>query len=119
LVYKILNPFNNKEVEHPTNAWKYEYSTYQEHLKDNRLYWGTKGENTYPRLKKFLSEMEGGMVPSNLWKHKETGTTDLGSKILENLMGRSLFDFPKPPSLIKRVLSLIFNNQEDKDFIAL
>lgn len=90
LVYEILNPFNNKKVEHPTNAWKYEYSTYQEHLKDDRLYWGTKGENTYPRLKKFLSEMEGGMVPSNLWKHKETGTTDLGSKILEKLMGRSL-----------------------------
>jgi len=63
--------------------------------------------------------MDGGMVPSNLWKHKETGTTDLGSKILENLMGRSLFDFPKPPSLIKRALSLIFNNKNDKDFIVL
>jgi adenine-specific DNA-methyltransferase len=119
LVYEILNPFNNTNIKHPTNAWKYEYSTHQKHIEENRLYWGTKGENTYPRLKKFLSEMDGGMVPSNLWKHKETGTTDLGSKILENLMGRSLFDFPKPPSLIKRALSLIFNNKNDKDFIVL
>jgi adenine-specific DNA-methyltransferase len=63
--------------------------------------------------------MEGGMVPSNLWKHQETGTTDLGSKILENLVGRGLFDFPKPPSLIKRILKLIYNGKVDKDFIAL
>ncbi|OOV27793.1 hypothetical protein BXU11_10105 [Flavobacterium sp. LM5] len=119
LVYKIQNPQTKKEVEHATNAWKYEYSTYLQHVEDEKLYWGVNGENSYPRLKKFLFEMDGGMVPSNLWKHKETGTTDQGSKILESLMGRSLFDFPKPPSLIKRFLSLYFNGKEDKDFIAL
>ena len=119
LVYKIKNPFNHQEVEHPTNAWKYEYSTYLEHLEENKLYWGQKGENTFPRLKKFLSEMEGGMVPSNLWSHEETGTTDQGSKILEKLMGRSVFDFPKPPTLIRRFLSLFINGEDDKDFIAL
>lgn len=119
LVYKIKNPITNLEVEHITNAWKYEYSTYLKHLDDNKLYWGTKGENTYPRLKKFLSEMDGGMVPSNLWSYGTTGTTDQGSKILENLIGKSLFDFPKPPSLIKRFLSLYLNGEDDKDFIVL
>lgn len=119
LVYKIKNPFTENEIEHPTNAWKYEYSTYLEHLKENKLYWGQKGENTYPRLKKFLTEMEGGMVPSNLWNHEETGTTDQGSRILEKLMGRSLFDFPKPPSYIKRMISLYINGEDDKDFITL
>ncbi|QBN19769.1 site-specific DNA-methyltransferase [Flavobacterium nackdongense] len=119
LVYKIQNPITKIQTEHPTNAWKYEYSTYLKHVEDNKLYWGVNGDNSFPRLKKFLFEMDGGMVPSNLWNHKDTGTTDQGSKILEDLMGRSLFDFPKPPSLIKRFLKLHLNSEEDKDFIAL
>ncbi len=118
-VYVIKNPFTGENVEHPTNAWKYEYSTYLKHVEENKLYWGKKGENTFPRLKKFLTEMDGGMVPSNLWSHEETGTTDKGSKELENLIGRSIFDFPKPPSLLKRIISLQLNAIDDKDFIIL
>ncbi len=119
LVYKIENPITKVETEHETNAWKYEYSKYLEHKQENKLYWGKIGGNKYPRLKKFLFEMEGGMVPSNLWKHKETGTTDQGSRILENLLGKNLFDFPKPPSLIKRLLSLYLNGEDDKSFLFL
>lgn len=118
-VYNIKNPFSGIEVEHPTNAWKYEYSTYLKHVEENKLYWGKKGENTFPRLKKFLTEMDGGMVPSNLWSHEDTGTTDKASKELENLIGRSVFDFPKPHTLIKRIISLQLNSKEDKDLIVL
>lgn len=122
LSYPLLNPITNREVIHPTNAWKYEKSTYEQHLKENRLYWGKNGENTYPRLKKFLYEMDGGMVPVDLWKQEDTGTTDQGSKELEELMGGKFFDFPKPVSLIKRVLSLITDKNEKEgtflDFFA-
>lgn len=112
LSYPLFNPLTQKEIVHPTNAWKYEKATYEQHIKENRLYWGKNGENTYPRLKKFLSEMEGGMVPVDLWKQEDTGTTDQGSKELEALMGGKLFDFPKPVSLIKRALSIIIDNEE-------
>ena len=112
LSYPLWNPILKKEVVHPTNAWKFEKSNYEKHVEENRLYWGKNGENIYPRLKKFLSEMEGGMVPVDLWKHEDTGTTDQGSKELENLMGGKFFDFPKPVSLIKRALSLIINDDE-------
>lgn len=117
LSYPLLNPISGKEVTHPTNAWKYEKSTYEKHAKENKLYWGKNGENTYPRLKKFLSEMEGGMVPVDLWKHEETGTTDQGSKELEELLGGKYFDFPKPYSLIKRIFSIITDNQNDGIFL--
>lgn len=102
LSYPLFNPITKREVIHPTNAWKYEKSTYEQHLKENRLYWGKNGENTYPRLKKFLYEMDGGMVPVDLWKQEDTGTTDQGSKELEELMGGKFFDFPKPVSLLSR-----------------
>ena len=51
-VYKLHNPITGADVEHPTNAWKYERATYEKHVKENRLYWGKNGENVYPRLKK-------------------------------------------------------------------
>lgn len=116
LSYSLFNPITQKEVIHPTNAWKYEKTTYEKHIKENRLYWGKNGENAYPRLKKFLSEMDGGMVPVDLWKQEDTGTTDQGSKELEALMGGKLFDFPKPVSLIKRALSIIIDNEETTGF---
>ena len=118
LSYPLFNPITKREVIHPTNAWKYEKSTYEQHLKENRLYWGKNGENTYPRLKKFLYEMDGGMVPVDLWKQEDTGTTDQGSKELEELMGGKFFDFPKPVSLIKRALALIID-ENDKEGIFL
>lgn len=87
LCYTIENPITGEKVNHPTNAWKYEYETYQQHVAENKLYWGKNGENKYPRLKKFLSEMDGGVVPANLWYYKEVGTTDAASKDLEKLIG--------------------------------
>jgi adenine-specific DNA-methyltransferase len=50
--------------------------------------------------------MEGGMVPVDLWKHEDSGTTDAASKELEEFVGKNVFSFPKPPSLIKRMLSI-------------
>jgi adenine-specific DNA-methyltransferase len=114
LVYDIINPFNLQVVSHPTNAWKYEYNRYQEQIKENKLYWGKSGENTYPRLKKFLAELDGGIVPVNLWYHKEVGTTDAASKSHEEIMGIKMFDFPKPVSLIYKMLRI---NTSDEDIV--
>lgn len=119
LCYPIHNPIMGLTVEHPTNAWKYEKSTYEQHVKENKLYWGQDGKNSYPRLKKFLFEMEGGMVPSNLWKRDDAGTTDQASTELESLIGRGVFPFPKPPQLIQKAISFYINGIDDKDCIVL
>ena len=46
LSYSLYNPITNKEVIHPTNAWKYEKATYEQHVSENKLYWGKNGENS-------------------------------------------------------------------------
>ncbi|MBO5233414.1 MAG: site-specific DNA-methyltransferase [Prevotella sp.] len=119
LCYPIHNPITGLTVEHPTNAWKYEKSTYEQHVKEDKLYWGQDGNNSYPRLKKFLSEMEGGMVPSNLWKREYASTTDQASIELETLIGRGVFPFPKPPQLIQKAISFYINGIDDKNCIVL
>lgn len=119
LCYPIENPFTGEKVEHPTNAWKYEYNTHLTHVRENRLYWGANGSNKYPRLKKFLSEMENGMVPTNIWKKEEVGATDQATSELEELIGRGVFPFPKPPQLIQKAISYIINGEDEKDCIVL
>lgn len=113
LSYEIINPYTNEPITHPTNAWKYSRETYQKHADENRLWWGQEGSNTYPRLKRFLSEMEDGVVPVDLWKHTETGTTDKASKDLEKMIGRGVFDFPKPVGLIKKMLRIATSPNEN------
>ena len=119
LTYPLYNPITKQVVVHPTNAWKYEKKTYEEHVADNKLYWGKNGENIYPRLKKFLFEMDGGMVPVDLWRYEDAGSTDVASKELEKLLGRKIFDFPKPKELVKKALALLVNGSDGKDNIIL
>ena len=114
LSYELTNPITEEKVSHPTNAWKYEQTTYAKHQEENKLYWGKDGKNTYPRLKRFLFEMDGGMVPVNFWSRQETGTTDEASKSLELLMGGKVFDFPKPIGLIKKAIKM---GMKEDDFI--
>lgn len=116
LSYELVNPLNGKVIVHPTNAWKFSKETHLKHVKENRLYWGKNGENTYPRLKRFLSEMEDGMVPVDLWTHESTGTTDQASKDLLSLMERKVFDFPKPIGLIGKMLKLV-SEKDSNDII--
>ena len=106
LVYVIRNPIRLQDVEHPTHAWKYDPETHRQHIDDNRLYWGFDGNHEYPRLKSFLSEASEGMVPVDVWHYKLTGTTDDGGNIVKALFGSTVFDNPKPPSLVERALAL-------------
>ena len=103
LVYPITNPHTGKDVEHESNAWKFERKTHKKHLKENRLWWGKTGELSYPRLKVYMSD---GMVPIDLWQHRFAGTTDQAFKQLEQIMGRGAFETIKPKKLIQRVLEL-------------
>ncbi|MEW5878658.1 MAG: site-specific DNA-methyltransferase [Acidobacteriota bacterium] len=118
LVYPIRNPFTGEEVEHPTNAWKYSKQENQRHIEEKRLYWGLRGEHRYPRLKIFLSEV-GGLVPMDVWTQDESGTTDEGSRILENLFGKGLFSNPKPPRLVEKMVNLLLNNMSDRHLVVL
>lgn len=115
LSYAITNPITGAIVEHPTNAWKYSKNQYERLEEDNRLYWGKEGGNSYPRIKRFLSELDDGIVPINLWYYKETATLDEGTKLVDSLLGKDVFDYPKPIQLMMRMLNMM----NDKDFYVL
>jgi len=103
-VYPIQNPNTDEEITHPSNAWKFKPEVHEQHVEEDRLYWGEDGSFKYPRLKNFLSEMDDGMVPTDLWKYEESGTNDEGGNQIKSLFGYEAFDNPKPTQLIRRMI---------------
>ena len=113
LSYAITNPNTGETCSHEVNAWKYSKEQNDIHAEENRLYWGKEGNNQYPRLKRFLAELDDGIVPINLWSHKDTGTIDDGTKMVNGLIGKDIFDYPKPISLLQRMLKMVTSTAND------
>lgn len=121
LVYGIRNPHTGQDVHHPTHAWKYSESEHKQHVAENRLYWAKDGDAEFPRLKIYLADQTDGMVPTDVWDYKSSGTTDDGGSEIKELFGAAVFDTPKPTKLIQRMLGIGTTGQGEEivvDFFA-
>ena len=121
LVYPIKNPKTGKTINPEKKAWKYSKETHEQHVLENRIWWGVDGINSVPALKLFLSEVRDGLIPHNWWSHEDAGHTDEAKKELDRLFGGNApFDTPKPVRLIERACQVGNVGKEDivLDFFA-
>ena len=74
---------------------------------DNRIWWGKDGMNM-PRLKRFLTDVQEGVVPQTIWMHNEVGNTQEAKKqVLAYAVNTDeVFQTPKPEKLLQRVLEI-------------
>ena len=69
------------------------------------FYFSRNGLGTLSR-KAYISEV-GGRPVTNLWSFEETGHTDEASRLLKTIfIGAVVFDTPKPPRLLERILHI-------------
>jgi adenine-specific DNA-methyltransferase len=74
-------------------------------VEDGRIYFGD--GNRMPRLKRFLNETGGGMVPNSWWAGDEVGTADSAKRHLKRLLPNLVpFETPKPEPLARRVVEI-------------
>lgn len=103
--FPILNPNNGVEYYPPNGrSWAYNRDTVAELIADGRIAFGTTGMSA-PKRKLFLNERiaKGDTkTPSSILL--DAGTTKNGTEEIMNLLGDKVFDFPKPSSLIERLL---------------
>ena len=118
LFYPVIHPKTGEEVWPDENAvWRYSQTKHQQLVEDNRLYWGPTLNYAKPRIKRFLSDVQHGVVPGSWWPHTEAGHNDEAKKELSRIMSDSKgFATPKPVRLIKRILQ-ISTNSDDEDVI--
>ncbi|MGI1745877.1 site-specific DNA-methyltransferase [Pseudomonas aeruginosa] len=86
-------------------SWSRPKENIEKLKEEGRLWFGPKGSNL-PRLKKYLSEMEGGVTPQSIWLHNDVGNNQEAKKEIIQLEADAVFDTPKPERLINRILYL-------------
>ena len=113
--YPIITPSGREVYPSNGNVWRYSKETFKKLIDDNRIWFGENGDNM-PRVKRFLSETNNGIVPISIWSFEEVGHTQSASQELKKLFdNQAVFDYPKPVKLIKKMLLIA----TDKDSIVL
>ncbi|MFT3733935.1 MAG: site-specific DNA-methyltransferase [Rhodocyclaceae bacterium] len=119
--YPIPGPTGTPFLPPPNTHWRYVEEDVRSLIKDNRIWFGRSGESQ-PNLKRFLSELKDGVKAKTFWPHKEVGSNDTASRELKELLGgeSSPFSFPKPTTLLNRILELGANDKDSvvMDFFA-
>jgi len=107
LWYPIMHPRTGEEVWPEESAvWRYSREKHALMARDNRIYWGPGQSYKRPRIKRFLSEVQSGVVASTWWSFQEVGHNDEGQKETADLLGPKVFNTPKPVRLLRRMIEL-------------
>ena len=109
--YSITAP-SGREIAGPPKGmyWRVSKETFEEMNKDNRIWWGKAGGNV-PRIKRFLTEVQEGVVPQTIWFHQEVGNTPEAKKEIVKVIPdeTDVFITPKPTRLLQRVFQIATN----------
>ena len=103
--YPITTP-SGRVVNPPAGyCWRFSKETFAEMVKDNRIWFGTDGNNV-PAVKRFLSDVKQGMTSMTIWKYTEVGHNQDAKKEVKTFNSESVFATPKPEKLLERILTL-------------
>ena len=110
--YTLISPKGLSFNPPSGSCWRYTQERMQQAIEDNRIWFGSDGTGV-PRIKKFLSEGKQGLTPETLLVAENAGTNDSAKRELVSLFdGISVFETPKPVSLIMHILSICNNAKE-------
>lgn len=84
---------------------RYSKETLERLEAENRITCGKDGTGV-PNAKTFLNEVKNGIIAGSLWKYEDVGHTHEANEELADLIGKGVFDNPKPVKLIKQILRL-------------
>jgi adenine-specific DNA-methyltransferase len=103
--YKIVKP-NGVVLSRPQNRyWALSEENWKKKVENNEVVWGE--GDSYPMIKRYLSEVQDGLVPVTLFDRDFAGDTVLANKELKSIFNLgAIFDYTKPTKLIKRLLQV-------------
>lgn len=103
--YKITKP-NGVVLSRPQGRyWSFSEETLKKKIENNEIVWGE--GDSYPMVKRFLSETQDGLVPTTIFSRIFAGDTSTSKKELDSLLeNQGLFDYAKPTLLLKRLMQI-------------
>ena len=111
--YPITTPSGRVVQPSAGRYWAFSKETFEKALSEKRVYFGKKG-NGMPIIKRYLSEVQEGIVPRTWWPADEVGHNQEAKRDHLNklLKGVPTFETPKPERLLQNIL-LIATNPTD------
>lgn len=106
-IYPIKNPKGEDKTPPPGTSWRLPPETFAKLENDNRIWWGQDKDGELPFRKKFLSEVQSGVVPITWWDYKFAGSNRNSKGEIRSIFDQDVpFDTPKPTMLVKQVLKI-------------
>src|SRR5690554_581138 len=106
--FEITTPSGRKILPPSGTSWRFNKDRFQELIDDNRIYFGKDGNNV-PRYKRFLTEVQDGLVPLTIWFKDEVGDNQEAKKEVKAFNTKDVFSTPKPERLIERIVHIASN----------
>ncbi|HEY8905247.1 MAG TPA: site-specific DNA-methyltransferase, partial [Rhodoferax sp.] len=106
-IYEITNPETGKKYL-PTKGrcWLTNAAKMLQWINEKRVYFGKNGDGA-PQLKRYLKEVQQGVVPTTYWSYDEVGHTDSARKELKQIFDdHAPFDNPKPTGLLRKIFQI-------------
>ncbi len=104
-IYEIVTP-NGKSCYPPQGtSWRFSQDRFNELIQDNRIYFGKDGNNV-PRYKRFLTEVQEGLVPTTIWLKDEVGDNQEAKKEVKVFNTDDVFSTPKPERLLEQIITI-------------
>lgn len=106
-LYPITTPSGRVVTPSAGRYWGFSRATFEKALSEKRVYFGRKGDGM-PIIKRYLSEVQDGVVPRSWWPADEAGHNQEAKRDHLNklLHGVTTFETPKPERLLERIFSI-------------
>lgn len=116
--YKIEKP-NGVILSRPEGRyWAFSEDSWKAKVEAGEVIWGE--GKAYPMIKRYLSEVQDGLVPITIFSRKFAGDTAEAKGEIDGLLEvQGVFDYPKPVRLISRLIQICARPDElVMDFFA-
>ncbi|MDV6347638.1 site-specific DNA-methyltransferase [Nitrosomonas sp. Is35] len=104
-IFEITTPSGRKLMPTKGRCWGASPKRFEELRADNRIWFGEAGNNV-PRIKRFLSEVQEGIVCMTVWLRTDVGDNQDAKREVAKFNSEEIFSTPKPEKLIQRILEL-------------
>ncbi len=105
--FQIKLPSGREVVPPPGSYWRFSAASFQAAREEGRIWFGANGDSL-PVIKRYLNEVQGGVVPRTWWPASEVGSNQEAKRDhLRRLFPDSEpFSTPKPERLLERIIHI-------------
>lgn len=107
-IYEIVAPSGRRLMPARGRCWAASPSRYEELLHEGRLWFGVDGNNV-PALKRFITDVQDGIVAKTLWFRHEVGDNQDAKREAMAFNSDEVFATPKPERLLERIIHIATN----------